>query len=127
VDVQRNRYDVQRRVRRCEATNRNRTNGDILDVLTDADGRNRRPPTSQGEESSMSIEALRDEDRSAAEAALLNAERRPVLSGPQACAVAQVHALLAIERRLDQLCTGLAIALHKQVDPVGARRTTGPA
>jgi hypothetical protein len=35
-----------------------------------------------------------------------------------------VHALLAIERRLDQLCTSLAIALHKQV---GARRTTGPA
>jgi hypothetical protein len=51
-----------------------------------------------------------DEDRAAAERALQSAQSNPVLSGEQACAVAQVHALLAIERRLAQLCTVLRTA-----------------
>jgi hypothetical protein len=37
------------------------------------------------------------QDRAAAERALEAAQRNPVLSGEQACAVAQLHALLAIE------------------------------
>ena len=44
-----------------------------------------------------------DHDRAAAEQALEIAERNPILSGEQACAVAHVHALLAIEQRLAQL------------------------
>ncbi len=48
-----------------------------------------------------------DRDRAAAEQALETALRNPVLSGEQACAVAQVHALLAIERRLAQLFAAL--------------------
>jgi hypothetical protein len=44
-----------------------------------------------------------DPDRAAAEHALEAAQSNPVLSADQACAVAQVHALLAIERRLAQL------------------------
>ena len=38
-----------------------------------------------------------DQDRAAAERALEAAQRNPILSGEQACAIAQVHALLAIE------------------------------
>jgi hypothetical protein len=45
-----------------------------------------------------------EEHRDAAEQALETAQRNPVLSAEQACAVAQVHALLAIEHHLAQLC-----------------------
>ena len=48
-----------------------------------------------------------DHDRAAAEQALEIAERNPILSGEQACAVAHVHALLAIEQRLAQLFAAL--------------------
>ncbi len=48
-----------------------------------------------------------DHDRAAAERALEAAQRNPILSGEQACAVAQVHALLGIERRLAQLFAAL--------------------
>jgi hypothetical protein len=48
-----------------------------------------------------------DQDRAAAEQALETAQRNPILSAEQACAVAQVHALLAIERRLAQLSATL--------------------
>lgn len=49
-----------------------------------------------------------DPDRAAAEHALGAAQRNPILSAEQACAVAQVHALLAIERRLAQLVAAVA-------------------
>ena len=52
-------------------------------------------------------DVLLGQDRAAAERALEAAQRNPILSGEQACAVAQVHALLAIERRLAQLFTAL--------------------
>jgi hypothetical protein len=52
-------------------------------------------------------DAVVDSDRAAAEHALEVAQRNPILSGDQACAVAQVHALLAIERRLAQLFAAL--------------------
>jgi hypothetical protein len=48
-------------------------------------------------------DASLDRDRTASEQALEAAQHNPVLSSDQACAVAQVHALLAIERRLAQL------------------------
>ena len=48
-----------------------------------------------------------DHDRAAAERALETAQRNRILAGEQACAVAQVHALLAIERRLAQLFAAL--------------------
>ena len=48
-----------------------------------------------------------DQDRAAAERGLAAAQSNPILSGEQACAVAQVHALLAIERRLAQLFAAL--------------------
>jgi hypothetical protein len=44
-----------------------------------------------------------EEHRAAAEHSLEAARRNPILSGEQACAIAQVHALLAIERRLAQM------------------------
>jgi hypothetical protein len=49
-----------------------------------------------------------DPDRAAAERALEVAQRNPILSAEQACAVAQVHALLAIETRVAQLIAALA-------------------
>ena len=49
-----------------------------------------------------------DDDRAAAEQALGTARRNPILSAEQACAVAQVHALLAIERRLAQVFAALS-------------------
>jgi hypothetical protein len=53
-------------------------------------------------------DALPDAERAAAEHALEIAQRNPILSGEQACAVAQVYALLAIERRLAQLFAAFA-------------------
>lgn len=52
-------------------------------------------------------DTLLDPDRAAAGHALEVAQRNPILSADQACAVAQVHALLAIERRLAQLVAAL--------------------
>ena len=52
-----------------------------------------------------------DDDRVRAEAMLDNAQVNPVLSGTQACDVAQVHALLAIEQRLAQVCASLDAVL----------------
>lgn len=52
-----------------------------------------------------------DEHRVHAEELLGDAQRNPVLSDTQSCAVAQVHALLSIERRLAQLCASLDAAL----------------
>ena len=43
------------------------------------------------------------EHRDAAEEALANAQRNPVMSAAEHFAVAQVHALLAIEQRLSEL------------------------
>lgn len=57
-----------------------------------------------------------EEDRVRAEQTLASAQRNPVLSGEQSCAVAQVHALLAIERRLAHLCASLDAALVALVD-----------
>jgi hypothetical protein len=48
-----------------------------------------------------------EQDRAASERALEASQRNPILSAEQACAVAQVHALLAIERRLAQLIAAL--------------------
>jgi hypothetical protein len=47
------------------------------------------------------------EHREAAEQALTDAQRNPVMSAEQLFAVAQVHALLAIERRLEELVSDL--------------------
>lgn len=55
--------------------------------------------------------ALLHADRTAAEQALSGAQDNPVLSGEQSCAVAQVHALLAIEQRLGQLATSIDAVL----------------
>jgi hypothetical protein len=59
-----------------------------------------------------------DLDRAASERALEAAQRNPVLSGEQACAVAQVHALLAIERRLAQLVAALVTPREPNDHPV---------
>jgi hypothetical protein len=53
------------------------------------------------------LDVVLDHDRAASERALEAAQRNPILSGEQACAVAQVHALLAIERRLSELIAAL--------------------
>ena len=55
--------------------------------------------------------ALLNADRTAAEVALSAASDRPILSYDQSCAVAQVHALLAIEQRLSQLAASIDAAL----------------
>ena len=55
--------------------------------------------------------ALLNGDRAAAELALHTAQDHPMLSREQACAVAQVHALLAIEQRLSQLAAGIDAVL----------------
>ncbi len=52
--------------------------------------------------------------RDAAEAALANAQRNPVLSAEQSFTAAQVHALLAIDERLGEL-----LALLRMSAPVG--------
>jgi hypothetical protein len=52
--------------------------------------------------------------RDAAEAALTNAQRNPVLSAEQSFTAAQVHALLAIDERLGEL-----LALLRASLPVG--------
>ncbi len=52
--------------------------------------------------------------RDAAEAALANAQRNPVLSAEQSFTAAQVHALLAIDERLGEL-----LALLRMNSPVG--------
>ena len=55
--------------------------------------------------------ALLNADRAASELALHSAQDHPVLSREQSCAVAQVHALLAIEQRLSQLAAGIDAVL----------------
>ena len=52
--------------------------------------------------------------RDAAEAALANAQRNPVLSAEQSFTAAQVHVLLAIDERLGEL-----LALLRMSTPVG--------
>jgi hypothetical protein len=52
--------------------------------------------------------------RDAAEAALANAQRNPVLSAEQSFTAAQVHALLAIDERLGEL-----LSLLRATTPVG--------
>ncbi len=52
--------------------------------------------------------------RDAAEAALANAQRNPVLSAEQSFTAAQVHALLAIDERLGEL-----LDLLRMSTPVG--------
>ena len=59
-----------------------------------------------------------DEDRAASERALETAQRNPVLSAEQACAVAQVRALLAIERRLAQVVAALVASSDPGNRPV---------
>lgn len=59
-----------------------------------------------------------DQDRAAAERALEAAQRNPILSGEQACAIAQVHALLAIERRLAHLIAALVTPRDPNDHPV---------
>jgi hypothetical protein len=61
--------------------------------------------------------ALLNADRTAAEEALSVAHNNPVLSGEQSCAVAQVHALLAIEQRLSQLAASIDAALIALAHP----------
>ena len=52
--------------------------------------------------------------RDAAEAALANAQRNPVLSAEQSFTAAQVHALLSIDERLGEL-----LDLLRMSTPVG--------
>ncbi len=61
--------------------------------------------------------ALLNADRVAAEQALSVAHTNPVLSGEQSCAVAQVHALLAIEQRLSQLAASIDAVLVALAHP----------
>jgi hypothetical protein len=56
-------------------------------------------------------EAIQDDHLVRAEEMLDDAQRNPVLSGTQACGVAHVYALLAIEQRLAQLCASVDAAL----------------
>jgi hypothetical protein len=51
----------------------------------------------------MRTELAVSRHRDAAEQALADAQRNPVLSSEQSFAVAQVHALLAIEERLAEI------------------------
>jgi hypothetical protein len=65
-----------------------------------------------------------------AERSLIEAQRNPVLSGAQSCAVAQAHALLAVEQRLAQLCTILESTLAEIVratPPKSSDLTTSPS
>jgi hypothetical protein len=65
-----------------------------------------RHPTSRPTDTNIADLSL-DGDRAAAERALETAQRNPILSGEQACAIAHVYALLAIEQRLAKLCAEL--------------------
>ena len=56
-------------------------------------------------------------DRASAEQALHAAQDKPILSGEQSCAVAQVHALLAIEQRLSQLAASIDAILIALAHP----------
>ena len=73
--------------------------------------------------------ALLNADRVAAEEALSVAHTNPVLSGEQSCAVAQVHALLAIEQRLGQIAASIDAALVALAHPgtVGNGLVPAPA
>jgi hypothetical protein len=64
------------------------------------------------------LDVVLDQDRAASERALEAAQRNPILSGEQACAVAQVHALLAIERRLSDLIAALVTPSDRSDRPV---------
>ena len=65
-------------------------------------------------------------DRAAAERALHAAEDKPVLSAEQSCAVAQVHALLAIEQRLGELAASIDAILIALAHPGDRRRRSRP-
>jgi hypothetical protein len=85
--------------------------------------RNLTSPTSDGEVGDPSL----DQDRAAAERVLETAQRNPVLSGEQACAVAHVYALLAIERRLAKLCAAVDAASSRSDGPaIGAALAVFP-
>ena len=55
-----------------------------------------------------------NEHRDAAEQALVDAQRNPVLSAEELFTAAQVHALLAIEQRLGELLASLRPDSHLQ-------------
>jgi len=57
------------------------------------------------------METSSSPDRAAAEIRLAAASDHPALSREQSCAVAQVHALLAIEQRLRHLAASVDAAL----------------
>jgi hypothetical protein len=56
------------------------------------------------------------EHREAAERALANAQRNPVMSTEQLFAVAQVHVLLAIEQRLGELVDQRRLRALRQIE-----------
>jgi hypothetical protein len=55
--------------------------------------------------------------REAAEQALAQAQENPVMSAAESFLVAQVHALLAIEARLEQLLDERALRASEPVNP----------
>jgi hypothetical protein len=55
-----------------------------------------------------------NEDRDIAERSVAEAQHNPVLSAEQSFAVAQVHALLAIEHRLGELAALLGRSAQRQ-------------
>lgn len=67
--------------------------------------------TSSDPTAQQDARTLLDADRTAAEQALSAAQNHPALSREQSCAVAQVHALLAIEQRLCQLAASIDAVL----------------
>jgi hypothetical protein len=66
----------------------------------------------------IAADSTLDDDRVRAAQMLANAQRNPVLSAEQSCAVAQVHAVLAIERRLAHLCAKLDAVLAALINAV---------
>jgi hypothetical protein len=56
-----------------------------------------------------------NEHRDCAEHSLVDAQRNPVLSAQESFAAAQVHALLAIEQRLEELLDLLRLDARVQV------------
>ena len=87
-------------------------------------------PTHMDTNATEDAREMLNADRASAERSLHAAEDKPVLSAEQSCAVAQVHALLAIEQRLGELAASIdaiLIALAHpgtvggEVVPTGAR------
>jgi DNA-binding IscR family transcriptional regulator len=127
-DGRRNRYVVQRHLPLPETTARERTVGEVLELLIGGSSRTRRAPAQRGPRrahvntttkstrrasgaTQREAVIVRETHREAAEAALIEAMRNPVMSADQWFRTAEIHALLAIEA-----CLARDVKQHDPVD-----------